>query len=117
MKDLTKQDLIEFEKRIEKLYKDAKIRAPIHLSGSGEEQLIEIFKNIKKDDWVFSSYRNHYHALLKGIPQEWLEKEIVEGRSMHIMSKEHKFFTSSIVSGHLPIALGVALALKLKNSP
>lgn len=113
---LTKEELIAFEKAIEKLYLDGRIRAPIHLSGHGEEQIIEIFKNIKKDDWVFSSYRNHYHALLKGIPQKHLEEEILKGRSMHIMSKEHKFFTSSIVPGHLPIALGVALALKLQNA-
>lgn len=115
MPKITKHELIKFEKEIEELYLAAKIRAPIHLSKGDEEQLIEIFKNIKSTDWVFSYYRSHYHALLKGIPKDWLKKEILEGKSMHIMSKEHKFFTSSIVAGQLPIALGTALAIKKKK--
>ncbi len=116
MVDLTKEELISFEKDIESLYKEEKIRAPVHLSGGNEEQLINIFKNIKKDDWVFASYRNHYQALLKGIPKEYLKQQIIEGRSMFIIDKEHKFYSSSIVPGQLSIALGTALALKLKNS-
>ena len=114
--DEVKKNLIAFEEKISELYKEGKIKAPVHLAKENEEKLIEIFKHIKKDDWVFCSYRNHYHALLKGISEEWLEKEIISGRSMHIMSKEHNFYTSSIVPGHLSIALGTALALKLKNS-
>jgi len=110
------EELIDFEKRIEKLYREAKIRGPVHLSGGNEKQLIDIFKEIKKEDWVFSNYRNHYHALLKGIPKKWLEEEIKKGNSIHIMNKEYKFFSSSIVPGQLPIALGVALGLKLKNA-
>ena len=39
------------------------------------KNLIKIFKNIKSDDWVFSTWRNHYHALLKGIPKELLKKK------------------------------------------
>lgn len=112
----TKRELIEFEEEIEDLYAKGKIRAPVHLSGGNENQLIEIFSEINKDDWVFSSYRCHYQALLKGIPSDWLRKEIIEGRSMYIMSDKHKFFASSIVPGHLPIALGVALALKRKGA-
>lgn len=115
--DELKKKLIAFEERMSNLYKEGKIKAPVHLAKGNEEKLIEIFKHIKKDDWVFCSYRNHYHALLKGISAEWLEQEIVDGRSMHFMNKEHNFYTSSIVPGHLPIALGTALALKLKNSP
>jgi len=116
MATLTKEELMAFEKSIKELYLQGKIKAPIHLSGGNEENLFEIFEEIKKDDWVFSSYRGHYHALMKGIPQEWLKKEIMEGRSMYIMSDKYKFFSSSIVPGHLPIALGVALALKRRGS-
>ena len=112
----TKEELMDFEKKIENMYKEGKILAPVHLSGGNEEQLIEIFREVSEEDWVFSSYRSHYQALLKGIPKEWLEKEIVEGRSMFIMSDKYKFYSSSIVPGHLPIAIGVALALKMKGS-
>ena len=63
----------------------------------------------------FSTWRNHYHALLKGIPKEWLKKEIIKGRSMGINSIKHKFYSSAIVGGILPIALGVAKSIKLKK--
>ena len=48
--------------------------------------------------------------------RDWLKEEIIKGRSIHINSREHKVFTSSIVCGNIPIALGVALALKLKKA-
>jgi pyruvate dehydrogenase E1 component alpha subunit len=112
---LKKQDLINFELEIKKIYEEGKIKAPIHLSGNNEKNLIKIFKNVAAEDWVFSTWRNHYHALLKGIPPEWLKKEILKGRSMGINNLKYKFYSSAIVGGILPIALGVAKALKLKK--
>ena len=112
---ITKKELINFELDIKKVYESGKIKAPIHLSGNNESELIKIFKKIHKNDWVFSTWRNHYHALLKGIPQDWLKKEIIAGRSMGINSIKQKFFSSAIVAGIIPIALGVAKAMKLKN--
>ncbi len=112
---MNKKDLINFEEEIKKIYENGKIRAPIHLSGNNETQLIKIFKKIRKNDWVFSSWRNHYHALLKGIPRTWLKKEIIAGRSMGINNKKYKFYSSAIVGGILPIALGVAKSIKIKK--
>ena len=112
---INKKDLINFELDIKKIYEAGKIKAPIHLSGNNEDSLINIFKKIKKNDWVFSTWRNHYHALLKGIPMDWLKKEIVAGRSMGINNIKYKFYSSAIVAGTIPIALGVAKALKLKK--
>ncbi|MBE3094949.1 MAG: hypothetical protein IMZ52_07940 [Actinobacteria bacterium] len=116
MVNVTKKELIAFEKEISELFLDKKIGVPIHLSGSKdftqELQLIRIFKNIEKKDWVFSTHRNHFHALLKGIPKEKLKKIITDGESMHIYDKKRKFFSSSIVGGILPIALGVAISIK-----
>ena len=112
---MNKQDLINFEEDIKKIYESGKIKAPIHLSGNNEDQLIKIFKKVNKNDWVFSTWRNHYHALLKGIPKDWLKKEIIAGRSMGINSIKHKFYSSAIVGGILPIALGVAQSVKLKK--
>jgi pyruvate dehydrogenase E1 component alpha subunit len=112
---IDKKDLINFELDIKKIYEAGKIKAPIHLSGNNEDSLINIFKKIKKNDWVFSTWRNHYHALLKGIPIDWLKKEIIAGRSMGINNIKYKFYSSAIVAGTIPIALGVAKALKLKK--
>jgi TPP-dependent pyruvate/acetoin dehydrogenase alpha subunit len=112
---INKKDLINFELDIKKIYEAGKIKAPIHLSGNNEDSLINIFRKIKKNDWVFSTWRNHYHALLKGIPMGWLKKEIIAGRSMGINNIKYKFYSSAIVAGTIPIALGVAKALKLKK--
>lgn len=112
---MTKKQLIDFENRIKTLFEDGKIKAPIHLSDGNEEQLIEIFKNIKKTDWVFSTWRNHYHALLHGINPEFLFAELSSGNSITFQSPENNFFTSAIVGGIIPIAVGVALALKKKK--
>ena len=113
---LTEQDLINFELDIKKEYDAGKIKAPIHLSKGNESQLIEIFQYVHPEDWVFSSWRNHYHALLHGYPKDKLFDWIVSGGSMSTNSKEHNFYSSAIVGGILPIALGAAQALKLKNS-
>ena len=110
---MNKKKLIEFENRIKRIYEKGRIKSPIHLSGNNEEQLIKIFKKIGKSDWVFSSWRNHYHALLKGISPKWLEKEIINGRSMGINNLKKKFYSSAIVGGIIPIAMGVAKSIKL----
>lgn len=111
-----KQDLTEFENLIVLHWENAKIRGPIHLSDGNEEQLIEIFKRIKHDDWVFSTWRSHYHALLKDIDPHWLENEILAGKSITICDIDNQFYSSAIVGGTLSIALGVAMGLKEKNS-
>jgi TPP-dependent pyruvate/acetoin dehydrogenase alpha subunit len=108
----TKEGLIEFENLIVKHWEDAKIKGPVHLSNGNEEQLIEIFKRIKKSDWVFSTWRSHYHALLKGISPIWIEEEILKGKSITLCSEPDRFYSSAIVGGTLPIALGIAAAIK-----
>lgn len=111
----TKQTLIDFEELIVKHWEDAKIRGPIHLSNGNEEQLIEIFSRIQSDDWVFSTWRSHYHALLKGICPVWIEEEILAGKSITICNFDEKFYSSAIVGGTLSIALGVAMGIKEKG--
>ena len=105
--------LIQFERKMADHWESGKVRGPIHLSGGNEDESIEIFKYVKKNDWVFSTWRSHYHALLHGVPSEWLENEILEGRSITIVNKEHKFYSSAIVGGIIPIAVGVAVKNKM----
>ena len=87
-----KQELINFENKIGELYMDNQLPFLFHLSGGNEDQLIEIFKNIDENDYVISSHRNHYHALLHGIPPEVVEDRIKNGRSMFIYDRKRNFF-------------------------
>lgn len=111
----TKDDLIKFERLIADHWEAGRIKGPVHLSGGNEDELIEIGKRISNDDWVFSTWRSHYHALIKGIDRKWLEEEILEGKSITIVNKEHKFYSSAIVGAIIPIAVGVAMVNKLEN--
>lgn len=113
--NLTKKKLIEFEEDIASLYEGAQIRGPVHFSNGNENELIEIFQRIQTNDWVFSTWRSHYHALLKGINPEWLKEEILQGRSITICNMDEKFYSSAIVGGTLSIALGVAKGIKLRG--
>lgn len=112
---LTKEELMEFSRKVSEEFANGKIRGPIHLSGGQEDALIEIFKQIKRTDWVFSTHRSHYHALLHGIDEKWLFDEIMNGRSITIENIDHHFISSAIVAGILPMALGVALGVKRQN--
>jgi pyruvate dehydrogenase E1 component alpha subunit len=113
---ITKEDLIAFEESIISHWENAKIRGPIHLSNGNEEPLIDIFSRIKTSDWVFSTWRSHYHALLKGIDPKFIENEILAGKSISICNIDEKFYSSAIVGGTLSIALGVAMGLKRDRS-
>ena len=73
---LSKNDLVNFEKKVAKHFNLAKIKAPVHLYSNNEEQIIEVFKDINKDDWVFCSWRSHYQCLLKGVPEDELFEKI-----------------------------------------
>jgi pyruvate dehydrogenase E1 component alpha subunit len=110
---MTKEEIIKFEEEIADLYKQGKIRAPIHLGGGNEGQLIEIFKNVKPSDWIFSTWRSHYHWLLSGRDPGDLREQILTGHSMHVFGE--RFFTSAIVAGIAPVAVGVAWSIKQAN--
>ena len=112
----TKEDLIAFEDDIISHWENGEITGPIHLSNGNEDELIKIFKKVGVTDWVFSTWRSHYHALLHGVEPQILKQKILDGKSITIVDKDSKFYSSAIVTGTLPIALGVAKSLKLKGS-
>ena len=113
---MKEKDLINFEDNIAKLFNEAKIKAPIHLYSGNEKFLINFFKKIKKNDWLFCSWRSHYQCLLKGVPQKKIENEIINGKSISLCFLDYKIYSSAIVGGSLPIALGLALSFKRKKS-
>ena len=113
---MNKEKLIKFEKEIAELFNQAKIRAPVHLYHGNEDQIIKVFKKIKKEDWVFCSWRSHYQCLLKGVPEKEIKEEILAGRSISLCFPEYKIYSSAIVGGSIPIAVGVAISIKRSNS-
>ncbi len=107
-----KSSLISFEEEIAAEFNAGKIPYPIHLEDGNEDQLIEIFKEIRQYDWIFGSWRLHLKCLLKGVPREKLKEAIRRGESMALRFPKEKVYGSAIVGGTLPIALGVALEIK-----
>ena len=114
--NINKNDLINFENRIADTFNKARIKAPVHLYSNNEEQMIEVFKDINKDDWVFCTWRSHYQCLLKGVPENELYEKICKGLSISLCFPRYKIFSSGIVSGSIPIAVGAAISIKLNKA-
>ena len=112
----TVEKLKEFETQIAEIFNIGGIKAPIHLSDGNESALLEIFKEVKPEDWVFCSWRSHYQCLLKGVPAAEVLSEIMLGHSISLGFPKYRVFSSAIVGGHVPIAVGTAKAEKMKNS-
>jgi TPP-dependent pyruvate/acetoin dehydrogenase alpha subunit len=110
--NLTKQDLIDFESEIADLFNQKQIRAPVHLYYGNEDAMLEVFRHVRAEDWVCCSWRSHYQCLLKGVPREDVKREILAGRSISLCFPEQRVVSSAIVSGIVPIAVGLALAVK-----
>ena len=114
--DWTTQKLQEFETQIAEIFNTGGIKAPVHLSDGNEAALIEIFEEVKPEDWVFCSWRSHYQCLLKGVPPQEVLDEIVVGHSISLGFPEYRVFSSAIVGGQVPIAVGAAKAEKMKGT-
>ena len=113
---MTPEDLLAFEEDIAQEFAAGNIRAPIHLGGGNERELLEIFETIKPGDWVLVGWRSHYHALLKGVPPAELKAAILAGHSVSLCFPAHKILCSGIVGGIAPIAVGLAWAIKQRHS-
>jgi len=112
---ISKQELIDFEEDIADCFNKKMIRAPIHLFQGGEDQHLEIAKNIKDDSWLLSTWRSHHVCLLK-VPKDELKKKILEGKSIGLCFQRYKIICSGIVGGIFPIAVGLGLAIKRKQN-
>lgn len=109
---MNKDQLIAFENKVAALFNSGAIRAPVHLYYGNEDPMIEVFKDVGPNDWVFCSWRSHYQCLLKGVPEDTVIAEIIAGRSISLCFPAHRIYSSAIVGGVLPIAVGTALALQ-----
>ena len=109
---MTKDDLIEFENDVADRFNAGKIRAPVHLYWGNEAAMINVFEKIRPQDWLFCSWRSHYQCLLKGVPKNEVMDEIMAGRSISLCFPKHRIYSSAIVGGVLPIAVGTALSIQ-----
>ena len=113
---MDKEKLIKFEDEIAELFNSGKIKAPVHLYHSNEDQIIKVFEKIKQNDWVFCTWRSHYQCLLKGVPEKEIKQEIISGKSISLCFPKYNIYSSAMVGGSIPIAVGTAMSLKRKKS-
>lgn len=112
METVTAQELCAFEEEIAELFTQKKIPAVTHLCGEAYEELVEIFKDIRPQDWVLGTWRAHCHCLLKGVPRNELKASIMAGNSVALSFPKQRVLCSAIVCGSLPIAVGIAMGIK-----
>ena len=115
----------EVEKVLANGKKNGIIGGPIHLGVGQEAIAVGIANNLKKNDQVFGNHRSHSHILSLGTDLRKFFSEILgrenglsrgRGGSMHMIDKSVGFSGSvPIVSGSLSVAVGAALASKLKK--
>lgn len=108
----TVADLQGFTQDIANEFNAGHIRAPVHLDGGNEQHLIDIFKEVKPEDWVIGQWRMQLKCLLKGVPPTELKAAIMAGRSISLCFPKYRILSSAIAGGHLPIALGIAMGIK-----
>jgi pyruvate dehydrogenase E1 component alpha subunit len=114
-----------FEERCVELYSAGAIRGFLHLCIGEEAIPVGIMQALTPEDAVVGTYREHGHALARGIPAAELLAEMygkVEGSSrgrggsMHIFDAGRRFYGgNAIVGGGLPLAAGLALADRMQR--
>ena len=122
------RDMIRIRRLEEKsaeLYAKQKIRGFLHLYIGEEAVGVGALHALREDDNIVATYREHGHALIRGIPAGEIMAEMFgksngcsggRGGSMHLFSAERRFYGGhAIVGGGLPIAVGLALADKMKG--
>lgn len=108
-----------FEEKCVELYQAQKIRGFLHLCIGEEAVAVGAIAALRDDDAVLATYREHGHALARGLPMDRVMAELYgkaegcsggRGGSMHLFDVTRRFFGgNAIVGGHLPVAVGVAL--------
>jgi pyruvate dehydrogenase E1 component alpha subunit len=114
-----------FEEKCVELYQSEKIRGFLHV-GIGEEAVCTgVISALKPQDAIVATYREHGHALVRGVPMKAVMAEmhgkssgcaLGRGGSMHLFSAKERFYGGyAIVGGGLPLAAGLALADKMQG--
>jgi pyruvate dehydrogenase E1 component alpha subunit len=113
------------EERCAELYTETKIRGFLHLYIGEEAVAVGVIHHLGPDDAVVGTYREHGHALVRGVSANSIMAEMFgryegcsrgRGGSMHLFDAATRFYGgNAIVGGGLPLAVGLALADKMQG--
>lgn len=114
-----------FEERCVELYSATKIRGFMHLYIGEEAVAAGLMAQLAPDDAVVATYREHGHAILRGVPMRTVMAEMFgkeagcsrgRGGSMHFFDVGRRFYGgNAIVGGGIPMAVGLALADRMQG--
>lgn len=115
-----------FEERVAEMYTRARIGGYTHLNIGEEATVVGSAAALEPTDYLLSSYREHGHVLARGTDPGPVMAELFgkatgvargRGGSMHLFDLERRFLGGyAIVGGHLPLAVGVGLAIDYRDS-
>jgi pyruvate dehydrogenase E1 component alpha subunit len=116
-----------FEEKCAELYTQEKIRGFLHLYVGEEAVAVGVSAALAPEDAVVATYREHGHALARGVPAGSILAEMYgrlegccrgRGGSMHLFDASRRFYGgNAIVGGGLPVAVGLALADRMQGRP
>lgn len=111
-----------FEEKSAEMYTKAKIRGFLHLYVGEEAVAVGVMQALTAEDKILATYREHGQALARGVDAKYIMAEMYgkqegcskgRGGSMHLFDTTKNFYGgNAIVAGHLPLAVGMALASK-----
>ena len=115
-----------FEEQVGSLARSDEAHGLIHLSVGQEAVAASVCSQLRDDDAVYSGHRAHGHAIARGAELARVMAEIMGrdgglcrglGGSMHLVDVEHGFLgATGVVGGNVPIALGSAMAARMRGS-
>ena len=116
-----------FEEACAELYTREKIRGFLHLYIGEEAVAVGLMPALGAEDWLVATYREHGHALARGVPMPAVMAEMFgkregcsmgRGGSMHLFDARTRLVGgNAIVGGGLPLAVGLALADRMRGRP
>jgi pyruvate dehydrogenase E1 component alpha subunit len=114
-----------FEERVGQLTRASEVHGLVHLSIGQEAVAVGVCSQLTDDDAVYGNHRAHGHAIARGAPLGGVMAELMGrdgglcrglGGSMHLVDVDHGFLgATGVVGGNVPLALGSALASRLRG--
>ncbi len=114
-----------FEERAAELYTETRIRGFLHLYDGEEAVAVGVMPNLRAEDAIVATYREHGHAIARGVSMDGVMAELYglqegvsrgRGGSMHLYSAAERLYGgNAIVGGGLPLAVGFGLADRMRG--